>query len=113
MIPRAHVVCVALLASILNVEFAVAQGAVVAPNGTAGVGAPPDPAKGTAPSPPITGQLAPLPPTAVHGLAEQPSGYTTGLSRAAPDGSTKIVPPRPCSRAARETDGTTTCVGIR
>jgi hypothetical protein len=31
---------------------------------------------------------------------------------AGPDGSTKIVPARPCGKAAHETDGTTTCVGI-
>jgi hypothetical protein len=37
----------------------------------------------------------------------------TGLSRVAPDGvSTKTVRAVPCSTAARETDGTTTCVGI-
>jgi hypothetical protein len=37
----------------------------------------------------------------------------TGLSKVAPDGvSTKIVRAVPCSTAARETDGTTTCVGI-
>jgi hypothetical protein len=37
----------------------------------------------------------------------------TGLSRPGADGiSTVIVEARPCSLAARETDGTTTCVGI-
>jgi hypothetical protein len=37
----------------------------------------------------------------------------TGLSKVAPDGvSTKIVRAVPCSTAARETDGTTTCIGI-
>jgi hypothetical protein len=36
-----------------------------------------------------------------------------GLAKVAPDGiSTEIVPAVPCSRSARETDGTTTCVGI-
>jgi hypothetical protein len=36
-----------------------------------------------------------------------------GLAKVAPDGiSTEIVPAVPCSTAARETDGTTTCVGI-
>lgn len=35
-----------------------------------------------------------------------------GLGKAAPDGSTVMVPAVPCSRSARETDGTTTCVGI-
>jgi len=35
-----------------------------------------------------------------------------GLDVAGPDGSTKTVKAAPCSVAARETDGTTTCVGI-
>jgi hypothetical protein len=36
-----------------------------------------------------------------------------GLAKVAPDGiSTEIVPAVPCSRSARETDGTTTCIGI-
>jgi hypothetical protein len=36
-----------------------------------------------------------------------------GWDRVAPDGvSTRTVPAVPCSRAARETDGTTTCIGI-
>jgi hypothetical protein len=40
-------------------------------------------------------------------------GRDTGLDTVAEDGiSTKTVRAVPCSRAARETDGTTTCVGI-
>jgi hypothetical protein len=36
-----------------------------------------------------------------------------GLDKVAPDGvSTKTVKAVPCSTAARETDGTTTCIGI-
>ena len=35
-----------------------------------------------------------------------------GLNVVGPDGSTKTVKAAPCSAAARETDGTTTCVGI-
>jgi hypothetical protein len=35
-----------------------------------------------------------------------------GLDLAGPDGSTKEVRPVPCSAAAQETDGSTTCVGI-
>jgi hypothetical protein len=35
-----------------------------------------------------------------------------GLDVAAPDGSTTEVKPVPCATAARETDGSTTCVGI-
>jgi hypothetical protein len=36
----------------------------------------------------------------------------TGRVVAEPDGSTKTVRAAPCSAAAHETDGTTTCVGI-
>jgi hypothetical protein len=40
-------------------------------------------------------------------------GRDTGLAKVAEDGvSTKTVRAVPCSIAARETDGTTTCVGI-
>jgi hypothetical protein len=40
-------------------------------------------------------------------------GSDTGLDKVADDGiSTKTVRAVPCSLAARETDGTTTCVGI-
>ncbi len=35
-----------------------------------------------------------------------------GLDKVGPDGSTKTVKAVPCSTAARETDGSTTCVGI-
>jgi hypothetical protein len=115
--PRAAMLALPTL--ILPIGFALAQGgvgagsgAVVAPSGTV-VGAPPGPAaEGGAASPPITGQSAPAAPTAVQGIAEQTPGSTVGLSRPAADGSTKIIPARPCSVAAHETDGTTTCVGI-
>jgi hypothetical protein len=113
--PRAAMLALPIL--ILPIGFALAQGgvgagsgAVVAPSGTAVVGTPPGTAlEGGAASPPITGQSAP---TAVQGIAEQAPGSTVGLSRPAADGSTKIIPARPCSAAAHETDGTTTCVGI-
>jgi len=36
----------------------------------------------------------------------------TGLDVMGPDGSTKTVKAVPCSTAARETDGSTTCIGI-
>lgn len=36
-----------------------------------------------------------------------------GVAREAADGSTRMVPAVPCSTAARSTDGTTTCVGLR
>jgi hypothetical protein len=44
-----------------------------------------------------------------------PTLYSTGpgLDVAAPDGSTKTVRAVPCGTAAHETDGFTTCVGIR
>jgi hypothetical protein len=49
----------------------------------------------------------------VSGAADFPPATTTGLATTAADGvSTKVVPAKPCSTAARETDGTTTCVGI-
>jgi hypothetical protein len=67
-------------------------------------------------SPPITGQSQPNDtrgPKAVEGVAEEPPPSTVGLAEPGPDGvSTKIVAPKPCSAAAHETDGTTTCVGI-
>jgi hypothetical protein len=43
-------------------------------------------------------------------LPEVDSG--PGLDKVAPDGSTKTVKAVPCGTAARETDGSTTCVGI-
>ena len=40
-------------------------------------------------------------------------GTDTGLDKVASDGvSTRTVRAVPCSKAARETDGTTTCIGI-
>ncbi len=66
-----------------------------APKGYTGAYAP----AGTPPTPYSTG---PLP--------EVDSG--PGLDKVAPDGSTKTVKAVPCSTAARETDGSTTCVGI-
>lgn len=52
------------------------------------------------------------------GLAPEPGSplnpqSNAGLAKEAADGSTLMVPAVPCSAAARETDGTTTCVGIR
>jgi hypothetical protein len=46
-------------------------------------------------------------------IAEEAPQSPTGLARPGPDGvSTVIVAARPCSTAAHETDGTTTCIGI-
>ena len=55
----------------------------------------------------------PAAPRSVQGIAEQPPAATIGLAKPGPDGvSTETVAPRPCSAAAHETDGTTTCVGL-
>jgi len=66
-----------------------------APKGYTGAYAP----AGTPPTPYSTG---PLPQT----------DQGPGLNVVAPDGSTRTVKAIPCGTAARETDGTTTCVGI-
>jgi hypothetical protein len=64
--------------------------------------APPPP-----PPPPAPTGAAPLP-----GSPLLPSS-TTGLSKVGKDGvSTDIVKSVPCSTAARETDGFTTCIGV-
>jgi hypothetical protein len=62
-----------------------------------------------------TGAYAPAgtPPTPYStGPLPQVDTGAPGLDVAAPDGSTKTVRAVPCSTAARETDGTTTCIGI-
>jgi hypothetical protein len=124
-----------LVTMLLPIGAALAQGGP-APAGTAGAGAPAGtvgggagsttgignassinsgPAAGTtaAPSPPLAGQSYAAAPVAVQGFAEQEQISPTGRAVPGPDGvSTRIVPARPCSVAARETDGTTTCVGI-
>jgi hypothetical protein len=62
--------------------------------------------------PPAIGQSVPAAPTAVQGISSQVFSQT-GLSKPGEDGvSTKIVAAKPCTSAARETDGTTTCVGL-
>ena len=75
-------------------------------------------------SPPPAGDIAPPPAMGVgappRGEATTPQpgspllpGTQTGLDKVAEDGfSTKTVKAVPCSTFARETDGTTTCVGI-
>jgi len=68
---------------------------------------------GNSPSPPAIGQSTPVAPVAVQGIAENQTISRSGRSTVADDGiSTKIVPAKPCTSAARETDGTTSCVGI-
>lgn len=65
-------------------------------------------------APPTTGSLPPAGP----GTTPQPGDPSLPLTRTgrdvvASDGvSTKTVKAAPCAKAARETDGTTTCVGI-
>jgi hypothetical protein len=82
-----------------------------APNGNAASGDT-TAAIGNSPPPPA-GQSTSVASAAVQGIAENQTFSRSGLSTVADDGvSTKIVPARPCTAAARETDGTTSCVGI-
>jgi hypothetical protein len=77
--------------------------------------------------PPISEPSTPPPPAAVsppqasqpvrgsdtYQPVELPPVYTgPGRDVVGPDGTTKTVKAVPCSTAARETDGSTTCVGI-
>lgn len=60
---------------------------------------------------------SPDPKVSAGGIAPEPGSPLNpqsdgGLAKEAADGTTKMVPAVPCSTAARETDGTTTCVGI-
>jgi hypothetical protein len=76
-----------------------------------------DAAGGAAPAAPnASSQEAPAAESRVspiQGLSDNAPFSPTGWSRPGPDGlSTVIVAARPCSLAARETDGTTTCIGI-
>jgi hypothetical protein len=83
-----------------------------APNGNAASGDT-TAAIGNSPSPPAIGQSTSVAPVAVQGIAENQTFSRSGRSTVADDGvSTKIVPAKPCTSAARETDGTTSCVGI-
>ena len=71
-------------------------------------GAPP-PASAYAP---LATPVQPSDPALVQGSPLFPDART-GLDVVADDGiSTKTVKARPCGTAARETDGTTTCIGI-
>lgn len=84
---------------------------------------PTSPGIGGSPPPPPLGSAADTPPAV--SAADTPPGVLlpggnplisrtdTGLNQVGSDGlSTKTVPARPCTTYARETDGTTTCVGI-
>ena len=65
-----------------------------------------DPAAPPSTGVPIAGAAPPV------GSPQNP-GTTVGLDKVGDDGvSTKTVKAVPCSTAARETDGSTTCVGI-
>jgi hypothetical protein len=77
----------------------------------------PPPTGGSTPYPPATS--APSSPSVpIAGAAPeigspQYPGATVGMSKVGDDGiSTKTVKAVPCSTAARETDGFTTCIGI-
>ena len=84
------------VAAALTVLSAAALAQTDAPKGDRGGYAP----AGTPPTPYSTGALP------------QIDDGSPGLDVAGPDGSTKSVRPVPCSAAAQETDGSTTCVGI-
>jgi hypothetical protein len=108
MVNRSTTIAFALLVTMmLPAGNALAQGAA----GTTGVGNASGPAVPTGAPP---GQSLPTAPSPVQGFAERgdPDASGPGLAETGPDGSTKIVPARPCSTAAHETDGTTTCIGI-
>jgi hypothetical protein len=83
------------------------SGAAVAQQTTGTIGNGSPPAALAPPAMPLTAGAAPE----VGGPLISQSA--TGLSKVADDGvSTKIVAAVRCSTAARETDGTTTCIGI-
>jgi hypothetical protein len=107
-----HSILLALCIAVLPAGMVWGQGGG---GGAAGSGTAAPTNSAVAPgAPPVMGfgQSTTVPPE-VRGAAEFPPDTTTGLATTAADGvSTKIVPARPCSTAARETDGTTTCIGI-
>jgi hypothetical protein len=85
---------------LMAVAFAVLASAALAQTN-----APKDDAGTSAPAP---GAVPAWQPAALPEIDTGP-----GLDKVAPDGvSTKTVKAVPCSTAARETDGTTTCIGI-
>jgi hypothetical protein len=81
-------------------------------SGTTGESVNPPPAAVVSPSP-IAAGTAPLAGNAPEAGSPLFPASDTGLDKVANDGiSTKTVRAAPCGTAARETDGTTTCVGI-
>jgi hypothetical protein len=87
--------------------FAVMGSAVAQ---TPGSNAAPPPAE----APPAMGAASTAPPGRSPEVGSPLLPATdAGLDKVAADGvSTRTVPARPCSTAARESDGTTTCIGI-
>jgi hypothetical protein len=70
----------------------------------------------------VSAQTATAPPpdpkVSAGGIAPEPGSPLNpqsvgGVAKEAADGSTRMVPAGPCSTAARGTDGTTTCIGLR
>jgi hypothetical protein len=74
-----------------------------------------EPSSTTQPAPTASAPRAsePAPKSDTYMPAELPPVYTgPGRDVVGPDGTTKTVKAAPCSTAARETDGFTTCIGI-
>jgi hypothetical protein len=89
-------ISVTVMAGLFVIFAADASAQTEPPKGYTGAYAP----AGTPPTPYSTGPLPKV------------DDGSPGLDVAGPDGSTKSVKPVPCGAAARETDGSTTCVGI-
>jgi hypothetical protein len=95
-----------MIAVSVAASLALVSSAALAQQTTGTLGAGPAPAAPSLASPPTAGQAPEVGGPLI-------SGSETGLNKVADDGvSTKTVGAVPCSAAARETDGTTTCVGI-
>ena len=68
---------------------------------------------GTPPSAAVPPPSVPITGSAPEVGSPQNPGTTVGLARSADDGeATETVKAVPCSKSARETDGSTTCIGI-
>src|SRR5258708_38480999 len=84
---------------------------VPSPFGSLGGTAPKGGTSPEASNSPHPSDARPTAPNGVKGVAEEAQFSPTGLAKPGPDGvSTVIVAARPCGAAARETDGTTTCI---
>src|SRR5947209_3188083 len=106
-----------LISFFVTISFAFLSSAALAqqPTPESGGSPPPLPPPTAPTAQGYTGAYAPpsTPPTP-YSTGPLPAEDTgTGLAIVAPDGiSTKIVKAVPCSTAARETDGSITCVGL-